>query len=449
MAERKRGQGGRFVKGEGEGGNDPAEPSNGGGRGTTIVIEAPPTSSTPPVDASPGAYVAPDLGDGIAPPLFADAADTDAIAYLRVRRTNPKNPPMGGAIGEFPPSATEADLRQCSGGGTYAIDAMTSVGRRLGTTVVLLAGQPRIPRDPFEDRRDDRRGGGASTLELGTLFEKIIGMHEASAAAGLKAANDAHEKREQDHRHYMERMDKSGERMITAISTVFSKSSETVITAVTQMSAGVMELAKAQIQAKGSNTPLGEMSQMAKILGELKGEGGSDMSPWMFAAMLAPSYFPPPGSPGWFVKNGKPIPKQLAAMMGAGGGGNPMAAGLAALAAGGAEKTNTDANKDVLGTDRADRETGESTDDPIASFLDYVGETPVDALPTVIAARVSAGTIPQRVVTVLDAFSKTGDPAELEELLEEYESKDLLPRIVATIQAMAAMAAGTEAAPNA
>ena len=95
---------------------------------------------------------------------------------------------------------------------------------------------------------------------------------------------------------------------------------------------------------------------------------------------------------------------------------------------------------------RRAREAGVDEPDDVSAFLEYVAETPIDVLPYVMGARLDAGTVPARVIAAFEALGN-GDATAIGDLLDEYESRDLEPKIQAVVASVAGVAGGGPVTP--
>jgi hypothetical protein len=403
----------------------------GGGEGATITRTA-------------GDREIPNAGSVAWQPIFSDFADPTAVAVVRVTRTWPKEPPLGGMIGEFPADMTEENIRQRAGGGSYDCTAVNRMGRPLARKIVAIAGRPKIPADDL-DPYPAPGAPAANSQETARMLERVIELQAKSTDAITKIQEDARANREREFRDFQLLMKQENAHTLTMLQEGHKATMQVVTeankTSMASLSAGfgqMMEFA-AKIQApadKGGGMDIKETLEFAEKLAMKMGSN----SPWQAIATMAPHLMPPrAGTPEWFFAQGRELPPAMMRAIEAQAGGgrpNPSTSSAGASTGGGASTTSE------RGAD-APADGDEIDDDPIGMFLDWIGQTPDRILAHALMARLEEGTIPKPFVEAMDQAIR-GDEGPIGAMLTEYGALDLAPRLRAAAALMLQAAAAAK-----
>ena len=422
-----------------EDGGAPPEKKAKNRRKVTVEVDddGAPGGEAPTITRTAGDREIPNVGSVAWQPIFSDFADPNAVAVVRVTRTWPKEPPLGGMIGEFPADMTEENIRQRAGGGSYDCTAVNRMGRPLARKIVAIAGRPKIPADDLDPYPAPGAAPAGNSQETARLLERVMELQTKSTDAIAKIQEEARNNREREFKEFQLLMKQENTHTLTmlqeghkATMTVVAEANKASMASLSAGFGQMMEFA-AKIQApadKGGGMDMKETLEFAEKLA-LKMGGNS---PWQAIAAMAPAMMPPrPGTPEWFFAQGRELPPAMMRAIELQGGGRPNPSTSSAGASTTSER----------GAD-APADGDEIDDDPIGMFLEWIAQTPDRILAHALMARLEEGTIPKPFVEAMDQALR-GDEGPIGAMLTEYGALDLAPRLraAAAIMLQAAAAA--------
>lgn len=381
-----------------------------GRKSVRIEVDDPETETPPPPQAPTGAYVAPPppapvpQGEPQIVPIFAELAQSDAIAFIRVVRITPKEPPYGGFIGDYPPDLATTTIQQIAGGGSYRLTLFDRSGRSRAETTERIGGLPRIPADPnAPTQATPAPAAGQSMGELKSLFADIMATQAKNNDSAMAAMRQSRDDREAEFKQFyllvkeqntslFTMMMQGNQAMLTTITTVMSKSGEATINAISQLATGALEL------AKGGGKGEGGLDDVLKLSKELQ------RSPWEMPMMML-------------------LMSSMGGGKGEGGGGAAMPPEML-MAMMGREPPKIEQKTPEKTAEKQDPD----EDDPVGDYVEWLANTPDEVLGPAILARARDGSTPPAVMAAMDA-AFNGNQGPILSILADCNSADLAPRI--------------------